>query len=1645
MFKPLLRVLPTLSGNVKLACNLLDYIQVSDVEDIKTFETNIRYAKLYPISSSSWNKRIDAGLLGSSWEFDIKKFYDTYSDIFYSDQSAFNKSEMLKLDPYHDMKVRSQDFEYGVKRISYSKQGNQFACFAPIYIDSIEDIPSHFLLTVELDNGTYKTQRNIKINIGSNSTDKFNYLTNYIESYVSKIDNNVLFCLPQSKQATFYGIDVKHGGFNKCKDNAVSILYSNQNTMQNFDAMLCNGFKRNKMVMKQILPLSFYFNVNDILTDREKYQFRNCRCKFSGNYYTKSGKRVDFYDFSFDYDEFSHDILKMDTTYGTMEWFNGSEKNVMDVGFPSLNEGRYYKYQFANKLSPSFCRWKLKYSDDEHPYIANMSWAYSSNQDSNYKYGQFPVTYSQLEGLADYIQVSNIHPDFQYNVVFPFGEKQWMYDNYNKSISKDYKGIQDNYCLNWFNIVNNIEDGMYEDQTIWRDMDDNCVYYNGILYDLSNVYNSFPDPVKVDKFAMLVLPDVDVLDWKRMSQLKFADYTLVRQATSTVVDPNSIANDSLLSSAFITHDPGNYLYLGEEYGSDKRYQDELQFNGIFTYAYTSGEYVDLNENGVDYYEINKYYDAEYVVPVIESANSMVQSDVESGNVAAYFLSAYMDLESSASLPVIDSYLHIPIYRASTIAYNPDDHIQDYIDHDRYLAYCNSAYVDNPEMLEWCKEQALAYEHPYDNAYIINAPDFTDYLGENLYYHPYSDIYNAFYKCKKDIEIEQDDEVTTYSYLSAGSTKFMDSMLGNTFYVKHKFYKASYIGDLHDKIPEEQFATYVNTKGAIDNEIYGVSYWKMADISDPTNYDEQGNVINPLAYSAILYKTVDDYRSYIVDHIDNAISEVTDHQYTFAPVLQAQGITFTGEVFQELSYNAGKFSGDFIQSQNANQDRDVLWVDIYNLERVYNKFAPGKMLRLDKNTSYEFYANFLDKLHVYYFYAELFKDETASWDESKQNAGLICEDKYELHNLDFVTERSNDDSKESFVDETETQNMILEDKWVKLDEIFNIVTEDSNSRYAQRLTCDYQREGLRRFLLEERTDDDPSNLVDESSTESDTRYIVPEYTLENTEWYKKYWHEGIFIKRKVWIDDQTYCNHPVVKFIYRNIYDDPDRSFMSFIDWYAALGYDPEDGLFFYWDKPEDKFELCFRKRFFRADEVLWDITNMEELLDEFDSEVYHDIYFYRMQHDREWDLYNAGKLYTRYVTSFDSLVEQKYDVGAWDTCLIPMFDDIFAQDVDDAYIFVHLSLHNITKTWNDLTKSTNYRYDHNHKLMMVKVSEEEKQKYNLTKTYTNYNNTWSKLDVVSDDLGYGSLGLSTKVMPDGTKYGFYVVRARFNNTSDSFNITGTMDGELVYKLKYFYYVNGVNVMWKPDYFKSLTKEIVPFSRLDLLAALQNVNTIIYPNTYNIDLVYRQSMLDNSNGSSEMDITRYPKTIKTISLQRYMHSFTPLITKTVKVPNQYKYKLKNVDRNLLDRGIFNSIGDSPIYKSDESINNFRPYNVYTTSVNEIETRPYNNKVSEFTPVEYKHYDASRYMNLEETFTIQVGKQLTYNELLNYQTREFVFSKFKEHVNGTRSEKYDDGTLLFLLDRYEVLYDSVPTGLNVRKTEKLHSLNLVFKLL
>ena len=68
MLKPLLKVLPTLSGNVKLVCEVNKYEQVSN----DTFNGYVRSAKMLPLSSQLSTKPINIFLSTSSYEIDIK-------------------------------------------------------------------------------------------------------------------------------------------------------------------------------------------------------------------------------------------------------------------------------------------------------------------------------------------------------------------------------------------------------------------------------------------------------------------------------------------------------------------------------------------------------------------------------------------------------------------------------------------------------------------------------------------------------------------------------------------------------------------------------------------------------------------------------------------------------------------------------------------------------------------------------------------------------------------------------------------------------------------------------------------------------------------------------------------------------------------------------------------------------------------------------------------------------------------------------------------------------------------------------------------------------------------------------------------------------------------------------------------------------------------------------------------------------------------------------------------------------------------------------------------------------------------------------------------------------------------------------------
>lgn len=1513
MIKPLLRVIPGLSGNVKLACNIMEYKRTRDWDKTEVFETDIRYAKLLPLASNMFQKKIDAGLLGSSYEFDLKKFYDTYADDFYNDCFIYDKDNMLKLDLTVDQMLRNTDFEFGVKRISYIKNEAQFAFFAPIFIESVDDIPSHFIINVKLRNGVYDINKKIKVNIANNGDNATNYLARYLNRYAERIDNNVAMCQPRTNQIIYFGIDLQNGGFVKTRDSVAERIYKMHNTIHNFDATIVQGFKRNHMCMKQIIPLCFYFNVNDILTSQERFRYTFNDIIISGSYFDRNNNELPFYDFSIDYDHLSHDVLQMSEEDGLLRYSDGAVENIMDVGYPSLNESRYVNYRYANKLTANFCRWKMKFSDDEHPYIMNMSWAFSNNQKSNYKYGEFPVSFYQLEALADYIEDNDT---MNYNIIFPLSDNKKEYDRYNKRIASDYANTINQYCLNWFEVVKQVDDSIFANSELWKDCDNGNVYYNGILYDLNNLYQEKEDGKKIDKFAVIVEPELEILSVSELDKLKFTNATVYRQVGSHVTDSNAVVNDSILDMHFNGTSYGNYLFADEEISYNALTTDEIALNKIFTYAYADGNYVDLKDIGLDFYELNRYYDSSEIIKSINYINKRYNNIETEGS---YFTKAYYDIYTNPEKYVINGYLQLPIYRSILLAYDKSYDAS-------YSTLINSSIINTG-----------GYE---------NIPQ---YLKDNLYVHSLDNAQNEFYSAYHMEEYNGE----TFGYLTVMNTQYNDVTNGNTFYVSHKFFKNSYIQSSRDAFDPEYLRSYINAKRRDDLSVNELefSYWNFDDISNPAYWDKNGNVTEPTAYACYLYKECNEHKQYVGQKLCAYIENKSSiDEYQFNPIMDNNGEAYVTNVFTAIDSITGRFYGDFIPAEDVDKDMNVLWADIYNLARVFEK--NGYRFEKTPTKVKDFYVRFLNKQHIYYYYVEMFRDENY---------------KYKDYSVEIWTDR------------------------------------------------------LRGNAAGMPLGTDPYGF---SSFEK-------EYAPDYTDWFINDWFTTIFIKKKIWIYDEDFNSTPKVQLIYENIGEKDD-----FMTWYNRIGYDESSDLFFYIDKPDELFEICFRRSMYRVDEALWNITDIENLI----NDKYRDIYFYRIQEPREYDTKYYDDLKIDFYSNKNLL--SGYDIQEADTCLIPMFDSIFAEDEDSAAIVVHYMLHNINKTWNDYDKTYNYRYNKNDKLMLMEITDEEREQYGITKTYKEYDTCKSSLDLKYDELGYGNWHLNTKEV-DGVNYGFYLIKSHINNTANTFRITGIVKDEYLYNIKYIYYINYVNIGENPEYIVDIYKELSPFMALKPIQLMTNIKTIIYPMSYRIPLQYSQSPV--AKDADEVMISMFKKNNKVLTLQRYMHAMTPLLQRTTQIQNEYRLKLKNVDATLIDTGELPSKGDFIMYKYNASLNAYDPANVYSISNDTKEVAHYNNKVYEVEPVEYKHYNCNKLVNLKEQFKVATNKKWKYADLLEAQKKEAVVEVFRNYISKMSGRTFADYEVLFLLNKYNVSFDSVSVGLTLNKEEKLYSLTYVFDLL
>lgn len=572
MFKSLLRTLPSLSGNVKLVC---------DVSDIKYIDNNNEYidcyvnnASLEPISKNVYKQPININLFKSRYDYDIAQFYNIYNDVFYKSCYSYSKVDAKKIDKSHDANERDKDFEFGCSRISYSDNNKQFSFFAPIYIDNVFDIPNAFIIEANIRYGEYIIKKKLRINIASNVdlTDSKtniiykskNLLFNYIYNYVFNIDDKVIYMdyvdanNSNNNNVYYYGIDLKRGGFTRTQDITVNKIFSEQQTINNFDNIICSGFKNTNICMKQILPLCFNFNIDELFNGYDMSKLYLSDIIFSGYYINKNNKIEDIYDFDIDYSKFALNILDINGRTGDMIAIPGLVDNMMDYSFPSLHEKYFYKYQFMNKISPNTTRWILAASnsnnDENYNYIINNNIVFSINQDSQYKYRYFPVDVNGGNNVGCCNKISldteNVVNDYNYiynnNNIYLTQRNRTILYNLLLPIENKISGNINTPQSEVYNTINDLFSTLYK-----KDKISNCYDFFNVIYHDNKIYN------ELNENSDVIKREINYIDYINPSN----GYNLLQSTSNdniSIFDKNGVNYNTLWKTPI-----NNYVYYND--------------------------------------------------------------------------------------------------------------------------------------------------------------------------------------------------------------------------------------------------------------------------------------------------------------------------------------------------------------------------------------------------------------------------------------------------------------------------------------------------------------------------------------------------------------------------------------------------------------------------------------------------------------------------------------------------------------------------------------------------------------------------------------------------------------------------------------------------------------------------------------------------------------------------------------------------------------------------------------------------------------------------------------------------------------------------------------------------------------------------
>ena len=399
-----------------------------------------------PISDKlPYNKYSDDDLMNFPHYENIRKYYGEIQGQFYKEYIDPQLSHDWPIDD--GVKVYDDTFIMGCKRAQYNIYKKQFEFFCPLWLEKIND-SIEFIIGVYSESDQFISSKTIKI------TGEFqDYIENYIKYIgLDKGDDNIMFVDFANKHAVINGLEVNSGNvITKDVSQLVDNLLYRERPLMEFDSMIINTFKDNKIIAKQLFNFNICFNIEDVLSGFLKNILMDHKIKIKVSVKI-DGKNLELRDFYTNYETIKKptytikslsDILNQQSE----ENENVDEKFVLDY----LNDDKNIDLINKNKIPQKYFHWSLKENPD---YIFNTYEGFSgilTGENTKYCSHYYGMTGDLINGKEskDFIPWLNT-----YHV-----EENNIYDIYNfmyyHSITKDLYSDLNKAFINNFKYKNN--------------------------------------------------------------------------------------------------------------------------------------------------------------------------------------------------------------------------------------------------------------------------------------------------------------------------------------------------------------------------------------------------------------------------------------------------------------------------------------------------------------------------------------------------------------------------------------------------------------------------------------------------------------------------------------------------------------------------------------------------------------------------------------------------------------------------------------------------------------------------------------------------------------------------------------------------------------------------------------------------------------------------------------------------------------------------------------------------------------------------------------------------------------------------------------------------------------------------------------